>query len=82
MFKNKFIRFQRKSEDDAYSYEFPGRNLSMTVRPYWVNSDMSQPPATKVTLRVVNAKNMEFAEMLANSIDEMADQRTRAKEKV
>lgn len=81
VFKNKFIRFQRKSEDDAYFYEFPGRNLSMAVRPYWVNSDMSQPPATKVTLRILTAKNREFAEMLADSIDEMADQMAQAKEK-
>lgn len=75
VFKNKFIRFHRKSEDDAYLYDFPGRNLSMMVQPYWLNSDMSQPPATKITLRVLNAKNKEFAEMLADSIDEMADLR-------
>ena len=75
VFKNKFIRFHRTSEDDFYLYEFPGRNLSMKVQPYWLNSDMRQPPATKVTLRLVNAQNKEFAEMLANSIDEMADQR-------
>ncbi|MEZ4591979.1 MAG: hypothetical protein R3D55_12685 [Chloroflexota bacterium] len=75
LFKLKFIRFYRKIEEEAYSYEFPGRDLRMTVRPYWLNSDMSQPPATKVTLRIVNAQNKEFAEMLADSIDEMAVQR-------
>ncbi len=76
VFKNKFIRFYRKSEDDAYLYEFPGHNLSMTVQPHWLSSDINQPPATKVTLRILNANNKVFAEMLADSIDEMADQRT------
>ena len=75
LFKNKYIRFQRKSEEDAYFYDFPGRHLSMTVQPYWFSSDINQPPATKVVLRILNAKNKEFAEMLASSIDEMADLR-------
>ena len=75
VFKNKYIRFYRKSEDDAYRYEFPGHSLSMTVQPYWLSSDMTLQPATLVTLRVLNAKNTAFAEMLADSIDEMVDQR-------
>ncbi len=75
VFKKKNIRFYRKFEEDAYCYEFPGRSLSMTVQPYWLSSDMNLQPVTKVTLRVLNAKNKAFAEMLADSIDEMADQR-------
>lgn len=81
MFKNKNIRFYRRSEEDAYRYEFPGRRLSMTVQPYWMSIDMNQQPVTKVTLLELNAKNEEFAEMLAESIDEMADQRANGREK-
>ncbi|KAA3662946.1 MAG: hypothetical protein DWQ04_12020 [Chloroflexi bacterium] len=74
VFKNKNIRFYRKSEEEAYRYEFPGRRLSMNVQPYWLSPDSKQS-ATKVTLRLLNAKNKEFAEMLADSIDEMVNQR-------
>ena len=81
VFKNRNIRFYRKSEEDVYWYEFPGRSLNMTVQPYWLYSDVNQQPVTKVTLRVLNAKNIEFAEMLAASIDEMADQRANGREK-
>lgn len=80
VFKNKYIRFYRKSEEDAYLYEFPGHSLNMTVQPYWLSLDMNQP-ATKVTLHILNANNKEFAEMLADSIDEMADQRVNDQEK-
>jgi len=75
VFKNKYIRFRRRSEEDSYCYEFPGRSLSMTVQPYWLSSDMNQQPVTKVTLHELTAKNEEFAEMLAESIDEMVNQR-------
>lgn len=75
VFKNKYIRFYRKSEEDAYRYEFPGHNLSMTVQPYWLPSDISPKAVTKVTLQLLTAKNNEFAEMLAVSIDEMVAQR-------
>lgn len=81
VFKNKYIRFYRRSEEDAYRYEFPGHSLSMTAQPYWLSSDMDRQPVTKVTLRVLNAKNKAFAEMLAESIDEMADQRANGREK-
>lgn len=77
VFKNNNIRFYRKSEDDAYLYEFPGRNLSMIVQPYWLSPD-SEQPATKVTLQLLNEKNKEFAESLADSIDEMADLRAKS----
>ncbi|MCB9418937.1 MAG: hypothetical protein H6667_03990 [Ardenticatenaceae bacterium] len=80
VFKNKYIRFRRKSEEDVYSYEFPGHNLSMIVQPYWLSSDITQP-VTLVTLRILNAKNEAFAEMLAESIDEMAEQRANGGEK-
>jgi hypothetical protein len=81
VFKNKYIRFYRRSEEDAYRYEFPGHRLSMTVQPYWLFSDMNPQPATLVTLRLLNAKNKAFAEMLADSIDEMADQRANGRKK-
>ena len=74
VFKNNNIRFFRKSEEDTYRYEFPGRNLSMTVQPYWLSQDNEQP-ATKLTLYELSPKNEEFAELLAGSIDEMANQR-------
>ncbi|MBK7897153.1 MAG: hypothetical protein IPJ90_20170 [Anaerolineaceae bacterium] len=77
VFKNKFIRFYRKSEEDAYFYEFPGHNLSMTVQPYWLSNDMNVKPVTKVTLLILTAKNKPFAEMLADSIDEMVEQRVK-----
>jgi hypothetical protein len=80
VFKNNNIRFFRKSEDDAYSYEFPGRNLNMTVQPHWLSFDMNQQAVTKVTLLVLNAKNTAFAEMLAGAIDEMADRRAAGRE--
>ena len=81
VFKKNNIRFYRKSEEDVYCYEFPGRSLSMTVQPYWLSSDINLQPVTKVTLRVLNAKNKAFAEMLADSIDELADQRANGREK-
>lgn len=82
LFKNKYIRFYRKSEEDAYHYDFPGHSLSMIVQSYWLPVDVNPKPVTKVTLRVLNAKNKEFAEMLAGSIDEMANQRANGREKV
>ena len=74
VFKNKNIRFYRRSEEDAYRYEFPGHNLSMTAQPYWLSPD-GEKPVTKVTLHELTTKNEAFAEMLADSIDEMADLR-------
>ena len=71
VFKNKNIRFYRRSEEDSYRYEFPGRSLNMTVQPYWLSPESKL--VTKVTLHELTAKNKEFAEMLAESIDEMAD---------
>ncbi len=73
VFKNKFIRFIRRSEEEAYHYEFPGHRLNMTVQPYWLSGDLQ--PVTLVTLHVLNAKNQAFAEMLAEAIDDMAVQR-------
>lgn len=75
VFKDKFVRFYRRTEEDAYSYEFPGHSLIMTVQPHWIDRNETTPPVTKVTLHKLTAKNEEFAEMLAESIDEMADQR-------
>ncbi len=80
VFKNKNISFKRKSEEDAYRYEFPWHSLSMTVQPYWLSPDSGQP-ATKVTLYELTAKNKAFAEMLADSIDEMAAQRANNQDK-
>lgn len=71
VFKNNNIRFYRRSEEDAYRYEFPGHHLSMTIQPYWISPD-SERPFTKATLYKLNAKNKAFAEMVADSIDEMA----------
>lgn len=80
VFKNKNISFKRISEEEAYRYEFPWHRLSMTVEPYWLSPD-SGKPVTKVTLFELTAKNEAFAEMLAKSIDEMADQRANSQEK-
>ena len=73
LFRDKHIRFNRNLEEDNYSYEFPGYSLTMFVKPWWVN--LEQGPVTKVTLYELTAKNKAFAEMLAESIDEMANQR-------
>lgn len=70
VFKNKFLRYKHITEEEAYSYEFPWRKLTMTVQPYWRSGDME--PVTKVTLHKLTAKNEAFAEMLAEAIDEMA----------
>ena len=76
VFKDKHIRFYRKFEEDSYCYEFPGHSLSMTVQPYWVpGNETALQSATKLTLQMLNAKNAAFAEMLAESIDDMANQR-------
>lgn len=76
VFKDKNISFKRTTEEDAYCYDFPWQRLSMIVQPHWLSYD-SKKPATKVTLRVLNAKNKAFAEMLAEAIDEMANQLTK-----
>lgn len=75
MFKDKHIQFQREIEEDFYRYEFPGHNLSMTVQPHWVQWEPTAKPITKVTLRELTAENTPFAEMLAESIDKMTEQR-------
>ena len=77
VFKNKNVRFNRRAKvDEAYRYEFPGHGLSMTAQPYWLSPDNEQP-VTKVTLHELTTKNEAFAEMLAESIDEMANQRAK-----
>jgi hypothetical protein len=81
VFKNNNIRFNRKLEEDAYHYEFPGHWLIMNVEPYWLSMD-NQQAATLVTFRVLTAKNEAFADMLAKAIDDMIDQRSNAREKV
>ena len=75
LFKDKNIRFSKKTAEDVYRYEFAGHNLTMTVQPYWVQWEPTSRPLTKVTLYQLTATNEAFAEMLANAIDEMANQR-------
>ena len=79
VFKNKYIRFIRRSEEDAYHYEFPGHHLNMTVKPYWLSGDIQS--VTLVTQHGLTAKNQAFAEMFAEAIDEMAEQRANDREK-
>lgn len=74
VFKNHHISYKRTSKDEGYCYEFPWHRLSMTVEPYWLSYERDKP-VTKVTLRVINEKNSAFADMLAQSIDEMANER-------
>lgn len=76
LFKNKNIRFHRKEKEDAFYYEFLGRKLSMTAEPFWVSADINQKPVTKLTLYELTGENSAFAEMLADTIDEMAEQLT------
>lgn len=71
VFKNHNIRYYRTVEEDAYYYEFPGRQLTMTVQPYWLSVDRPDS-VTKVTLRLLNEKNKAFAGTLADAIDDMA----------
>ena len=80
MFKDKHIQFYKRTDEDAYSYEFPGHNLVMTVEPYVLHHlvvarQMTSQSATAVILRELSSKNKAFAEMLAQSIDELAQQR-------
>jgi hypothetical protein len=51
----------------------------MTVQPHWVQRDPNSQPVTKVTFYELSAKNEAFAEMLAEAIDEMANQRANNK---
>ncbi len=78
LFKENYIRYIRKKEDDAYRYEFPGHSLSMTIQSYtvhnynyFVDRQLTKQPTTEVALGELNEKNKEFAEKLAESIDEM-----------
>jgi hypothetical protein len=80
VFKNSNIRFNRKLEEEAYHYEFPGHRLIMNVEPYWLHMD-NQQAATLVTLRVLTTENEAFADMLAEAIDDMVEQRANVQEK-
>lgn len=75
VFKNNQIRFTRQTDAEAYSYDFPGHSLSMTVQPHWAQIESPARPFTKVTLHELTAKNEAFAQTLAESIDEMIEQR-------
>lgn len=80
LFKNNNIQFNRKTEDDAFRYDFPGHNLSMAIQPYPLLNEVEDDnnwvlPATKITLGDLNAKNEAFAEQLAVLIDGMEKQR-------
>ena len=79
LFKDKHIRFNQNLEEDNYNYEFPGHSLTMTVQPHWIQVEQGSQPVTKVTLYELTAKNKEFAEMLAESIDVMANHRLTTK---
>lgn len=81
LFKEKNIRFKRNAEEDSYRYDFPGYSLSMTVQPHWVQVEQGLQPVTKVTLYELTSKNEAFAEMLAESIDEMIEQLAYSREK-
>lgn len=81
LFKDNNIPFNRKNEEEAFRYNFPGQNLSMTIQPYQLlNLGVEDQkalilPATKITLGELNAENQAFAEKLAGLIDEMANLR-------
>lgn len=79
LFKKNHIQYQRQEEDDGYRYDFPGHELSMTIRPYSLhnfnfNRQNNKQPATLVTLGKLNDKNEPFAGKLASLIDHMAKQ--------
>lgn len=79
VFKKKHIQNYRKDEEESYRYEFPGRGMSMTVQPHWTSLEAGVgQQSTKITLYELTAKNEAFARMLAESIDEMANQRASA----
>ncbi len=89
LFKDNNIQFNRKTEEDAYRYNFPGRNeLSMTIQPYFLlnlgykGQDESMLPATKITLGELSTENEVFAEKLADLIDEMANRLPELSKKV
>jgi hypothetical protein len=79
LFKDNNIHFNRKTEEDAYHYHFPGfRNLGMTIQRYDLlnlgvkNQNEMVLSATKITLADLDPENKVFAENLAGLIDEMA----------
>ncbi|MFN2171872.1 MAG: hypothetical protein ACK2U0_18715 [Candidatus Promineifilaceae bacterium] len=49
LFKDNFIRYIKRTEDDFYSYEFPGYHLTMTVQPY-------APPVTRLCMEMRRPK--------------------------
>ncbi|WP_420644576.1 hypothetical protein [Candidatus Leptofilum sp.] len=82
LFKEKQIRFNRQTEEESTRIEFSGQSLTMTVQPYFLhnfvaNQKTRPQPATLLTIRGLNEQNKAFAEMLADSIDEMAKQKAR-----
>ncbi len=83
LFKVNNIQFNRKTEEDAFQYFFPGNTLSMTIQPYsLLNLGVKGQkelilPATKITLGELNAENEAFADKLAKLIDEMENQQAR-----
>jgi hypothetical protein len=84
LFKNNNIHFNRKTEEEAYHYNFPGQsNLGMTIQPYALMNlgvgDQKEMilSATKITLGDLDTENKAFAEKLADLIDEMAKNLTK-----
>lgn len=81
IFKENHIRYYRRVEEDSYYYEFPGRSLTMRVEPYIFHNllfvkQQNPQPAASIRLSDVTTKNVEFANFLADSIDErMAERR-------
>ena len=79
MFKDKQIRYNQQLEDDISRFEFHGQSLTMTVQPYFLHNFVFGPknnpqPATLVILNGLEAHNQSFADLLTESIDEMAKQ--------
>lgn len=78
LFKDNFIQFHRREEEEGYRYDLLGHGLSMTIEPYEIAStgEEGRPtwflPGTRVTLSELNTRNQAFAEKLAGLIDEMA----------
>jgi hypothetical protein len=63
LFKDNFIQFHRRDEEEGYRYDLLGHGLTMTVEPYQIVSGGAEGrptwfvPATRVTLSGLTTQN-------------------------
>ncbi|MEM7032780.1 MAG: hypothetical protein AAF629_24735 [Chloroflexota bacterium] len=80
MFKDKNITFSQQADEEVYIFKFPSPGLTLTIAPYVLHNamferDMNPQPAAKVIFEGLNAKNRVLTKLLAEAINEVANQR-------